>query len=276
MGQKTQAVDVYLERIATVNLLTAEEEHDLAIKAQRGDDEARRRLIEANLRFVVKVAKGFMNQGLPFLDLIQEGNLGLMEAIERFDPQRGFRLTTYAAWWIRLSIQRALEQKARVVSMPINKIEKLRKLKSFTYSYTNQHGRDPSLDEMARGTGLEKDVVALVLQNETRVFSFDSPMVEEGVPMDRIHHDHLAPHPAEEIQSRDIRREVDDLMEVLTPKERTVIMKRYGLDETGESSSLRDVGKSIGMSAEGVRRIEKQALDKLRRPHIQERMRAAV
>lgn len=273
---ENRSIDLYLSRIARVPLLTSEEERNLARRAREGDDAAKRRLIESNLRFVVKVAKSFMNQGLPFLDLIQEGNMGLMEAIERYDPERGFRLTTYAAWWIRLSIQRALEQKARVVSMPINKVEKLRKLKSFVHAFTNQFGKDPSVEEMAKGTGLERDMISIILHNEAKVFSFDSPSVDDRIPMERVHASQTVPHPAEEIQERELHEEVERVMSILTPKERAVIYKRFGLDDEGESASLRQVGKSIGMSAEGVRRVEEQALNKLRRPHVQCRVRAAM
>lgn len=276
MANQKRAIDQYLAQISKVPLLTAEEEKALAIRARSGDHAARQRLVESNLRFVVKVAKNYMNQGFPLLDLIQEGNVGLMEAIERYDPDRGFRLTTYAAWWIRLSIQRALEQKARVVSMPINKIEKLRKIKSFSHDFVNRTGNEPTVADISHGTGLDKKVINLLLKNETRVFSFDSPPNDDSVPMERVYASQVAPDPTEDVQREQLHEEVEDAMSVLSAKEKDVICRRFGLNGYEHGASLRQVGRSIGMSAEGVRRIEEQALNKLRRPHMQARFQAAV
>ncbi|MBE7558563.1 sigma-70 family RNA polymerase sigma factor [bacterium] len=259
---------MYLKAISRVPLLSADEERVLAERAAHGDAEAKRRLAEANLRFVVKIAKAYRHRGLPLLDLIQEGNVGLMEAINKFDYRKGFRLTTYAAWWIRLYIQRALEQKAHPVNIPINKIEILRKIHTLEQEFLHARGRMPFTHEIAERLGLPMRKVDEVLQLDTSFISLESSAEEDGVPMERVISDQRICAPQESLRYEEMDNRLERAMTVLSAREKDVIERRYGLDASGSPWSLRKIGKAIGLSAEGVRRIEEQALLKLRRARV--------
>lgn len=246
--------------------LTPEDEKRLLQRCGRGDEEARDLLVEANQRFVIRMAISFRNQGLSISDLIQEGNLGLIEAIDRYDPSKECRLISYAAWWIRLYMQRAIEQKSRTVTIPINKVTSLKKIRNFEYGYIKKYGHKPSYKEIASAVGMKEDKVEFVYNLGTSTVSIHAED-EEGQSMeDRLQRD----------DSEIVRNGlwVDELTDMvakalsrLSPREQDVLRCRFGLNEIGSSqASLRQAGRQLGLSAEGVRQIQAQALEKLRDP----------
>jgi len=258
----------YYAEISRAPLLTAEEEKDLSRRWRKGDAAAKKRLVESNLRFVIKMAIPYTNHGLPLEDLIQEGNIGLLEGIDKFDPERGFRLTTYVSWWIRLALQRAIEQKSSPVRIPANKQDQLRKMKNFRVRYEVQYGRAPSVLEIAKGLKTKVKAVEELQTLEATFCSLDQPGGEEGPDLQNTLRDDKIERPEVVIAQTEMKRQLNFAMEVLSPKERDVISHRYGLSEERKGLSLRQIGRLIGLSAEGVRRIEEQALRKLRRPLV--------
>lgn len=251
--------------------LTAEEERELVKRFQQGDIEARRRLIESNLRFVIKMALNFRNQGLALADLIQDGNLGLIEALEKFDPSKNCRLITYASWWIRLYMQRAVEQKARQINLPINKMEILRKVRSFEESYIKKHGQKPSAVEVA--DSLELDVEKIEELDEYNPSFHTIHSIDEDHPgLERVLVDEKNEDPRDRMWRTEAENRLNAAMRILNDREREVLSHRYSLYEGGKKLSLRKVGQRMGLSAEGVRRIEEQAMNKLRRPYIRAQM----
>ncbi|GMV65972.1 MAG: RNA polymerase sigma factor RpoD/SigA [Candidatus Omnitrophica bacterium] len=258
----------YYREISRKPLLTATEEKDLSRLAHKGDLEARRQLIEANLRFVVKMAIPYSNHGLPLEDLIQEGNIGLLEGIERFDPERGFRLTTYVSWWIRLAIQRAIEQKSAPIRIPANKLELMRKVKSFRLNFEVTKGRVPTHAEVARGLRIKKHVIEELQGYEASFISLDQANEEDTPSLFHVLEDQTNEHPEKDITQKEMKHQLNLAMRVLSPKERDVLRHRFGLSDERKGLSLRQIGRLIGLSAEGVRRIEEQALQKLRRPMV--------
>jgi RNA polymerase primary sigma factor len=258
----------YFVEISKAPLLSAEEEKSLARRYRRGDAAAKRRLVEANLRFVVKMAIPYSNQGLSLEDLIQEGNIGLLEGIEKFDPERGFRLTTYVSWWIRLALQRALEQKGSPIRIPANKQEQIRKIKTFSRVHESEKGRHPSSQETAKALKMNVKTVEELLLLDATFCSLDQATGEEAHSLQTVLEDTRVERPEEGIARREMKRQLNTAMEVLSDKERDVLHHRYGLDEEKKGLSLRQIGRIIGLSAEGVRRIEEQALRKLRRPMV--------
>lgn len=268
MQRGNNTLDSYLAKIGKRPLLTAEDERRLAERAARGDETARQTLIESNLRFVVKIARSYQGKGLPLIDLIQEGNLGLMEAIRKFDPKKGFRLTTYAGWWIRLYIQRALEQKAGVVTMPINKAETLKRITAYMRRHIDANGAEPSAETTARALGLSPAKVRDVLARRPTMLSLDTSERDDGVPLERVLRNDGRQDIEHSIYLRQLRERLAHAMRVLSPREKTVLEERFGLAESESGKSLRQIGQVLRMSAEGVRRIEEQALAKLRRPPV--------
>lgn len=258
----------YYTEISSTPLLTAQQEKDLSRRAHKGDGEARKQLIEANLRFVVKMAIPYASQGMSLEDLIQEGNLGLLEGIERFDPEKGFRLTTYVSWWIRLAIQRAIEQKGQAVRVPANKIEQIKKIRAFRMSFELKEGKSPRVADIARSMKLKVKAVEELLNLDATYFSIDQAPEDDSPSLLQVLRDETTEHPEQEIAQTEMKTQLRKAMRVLSKKERTVLSHRFGL--TGEQSalSLRQIGRLIGLSAEGVRRIEEQALQKLRRPMV--------
>ncbi len=247
--------------------LTVEEERKLVRKFRRGNEEARRRLIEANMRFVVKTALQYKSQGMSLEDLIQEGNLGLIEALEKFDPNKGCRLITYASWWIRLYIQRSIEQRSRTVNLPINKLDTLRKIRSFETTFEMQNGRKPTNEEIADHLRIPERRVQEVQELAPSFCSFynqddDQPGLERTLTDDR------SVSASDRLSSKEMRNRLRRAMQVLNGREKEVLAWRFGLFPNGDTHSLRQIGQKLGLSAEGVRRIEAQALEKLRRPRV--------
>jgi RNA polymerase primary sigma factor len=262
------ALKRYYQDISRTPLLSPDEEKDLARKAHRGDEKAKTKLVEANLRFVVKMAIPYSNQGLSLEDLIQEGNLGLLEGIERFDPDFGFRLTTYVSWWIRLAIQRAIEQKGQPIRLPANKIEQIRKVKTWIYHFELQNGRMPTRTEMARGLRMKAIVIEKLLNYEATFCSLDQTGDEDSPNLLQVLEDPNSHHPDQEITENEMNLQITKAMNVLSDKEKNIINHRFGLTDNMQQLSLRQIGRLFGLSAEGVRRIEEQALRKLRRPMV--------
>ncbi len=258
----------YYRDISRKPLLSPTEEKEISRRARQGDLEARKKLIEANLRFVVKMAIPYCNHGLSLEDLIQEGNLGLLEGIERFDPEKGFRLTTYVSWWIRLAIQRAIEQKSLPVRIPANKLEQIRKVKSYRLNFELTKGRPPRPAEIARALKIKAKLIEELQTLEATYYSLDSSPEEDTPNLLAVLQDERNEHPEKEITQGEMKRQLNLAMRVLSPKERDVLQHRFGLKDEVKGLSLRQIGRLIGLSAEGVRRIEEQALQKLRRPMV--------
>ncbi len=247
--------------------LAPSEEKTLLALSIKGDASARDRLVEANQRFVVRMAISYRNQGLTLSDLIQEGNLGLIEAIDRFDPEKKCRLISYAAWWIRLYMQRAIEQKSRTVTIPINKVGTLKKIKNFEYGFVKSKGRKPSYQEIAEAIDMDESKVEYIYNLGTSTISIYVED-EDGQTIE----DKLEVNEAEPLRDKvwlsELTSRVIKALKLLTPKEQDVLRCRFGLD-TGDPASLRQAGRRLGLSAEGVRQIQAQALKKLKDPEFE-------
>ena len=255
-------VKAYLKEIGRVPLLTMEQELELARAAQAGDADARRKLSEANLRLVVSVAKRYAGRGLPFLDLIQEGNLGLMKAAEKFEPDRGFRFSTYATWWIRQSITRAIADQGRVIRIPVHLVESINRVKKTTGELLRKNGREPTAEEIAVRLDMEPDPISL----ETPVGE------EEDAHLEDFIQDEEAGVPVDEAGRELLRRELENVLKSLTPREERVLTLRFGLED-GQARTLEELGKEFNVTRERIRQIEAKALRKLRHPSRAKRLR---
>ena len=247
--------------------LSVEEERRLIQQFRKGDEEARRRLIESNLRFVIKMAAQHKGYGVSLEDLIQEGNLGLIEALEKFDPSKGCRLITYASWWIRLYIRRMIEQRSRTVNFPINKVEILRKIRAYETTFELEQGRKPAIEEIADYLCVPEKRIHDVLRLTPTFCSLYGQDGEKG-GLDRILSDEDSTSAEEWVCFDEMQSRLKRAMQVLNRREKAVLAWRFGLLQDGERFSLRQVGQKLNLSAEGVRRIEEQALEKLRRPRV--------
>ena len=266
-------VKAYLKEIGQVPLLSAEEEQTLARAARAGDADARRRLSEANLRLVVSVAKRYAGRGLPFLDLIQEGNLGLMKAAEKFEPDRGFKFSTYATWWIRQAITRAIADQARTIRIPVHMVETINKVKKTAGELLRKNGREPTVEEIAVQLDLEPDRVRELLQLAQEPVSLETPVgEEEDAHLEDFIQDEEAGIPVDEAGRQLLRRELMSVLKSLTPREERVITLRFGLDD-GRPRTLEELGKEFNVTRERIRQIEAKALRKLRHPSRAKRLR---
>lgn len=254
--------------------LNTEDEKELIGRYQtEGDMDARNKLIESNIRFVVKLAMGYRNKGMILADLIQEGNLGLIEALDRFDLEKNCRLITYASWWIRLRIQRALEQKTHQVNLPINKLDLYRKIRGYSQKFEIIHGRKPYSSEIAIEFHVGEDKVTDLMNSEI-TFQTIHTVDDEHPGYESILEDENLIDPRDHIWQREAKKKLNTAFDVLSPRERDVLEHRYNIHDGGKKLSLRKVGQLLGLSAEGVRRIEEQAMSKLRRPGILSKMEA--
>ena len=266
-------VKAYLKEIGRVPLLTAEQETALARAAQAGDEDARRKLSEANLRLVVSVAKRYAGRGLPFLDLIQEGNLGLMKAAEKFEPERGFKFSTYATWWIRQSITRAIADQGRTIRIPVHLVESINRVKKTTGDLLRKNGREPTAEEIAVQLDMEPDRVRELLQLAQDPISLETPVgEEEDAHLEDFIQDEDAGVPVDEAGRQLLRRELFSVLKSLTPREERVIALRFGLED-GRAHTLEELGKEFNVTRERVRQIEAKALRKLRHPSRAKRLR---
>ena len=266
-------VKAYLKEIGQVPLLSAEEEQTLARAARAGDADARRRLSEANLRLVVSVAKRYAGRGLPFLDLIQEGNLGLMKAAEKFEPDRGFKFSTYATWWIRQSITRAIADQGRTIRIPVHLVEHINRVRKTAGELLRKNGREPTAEEIAVRLEMEPDRVRELLQLAQEPVSLETPVgEEEDAHLEDFIQDEEAGIPVDEAGRQLLRRELMSVLKSLTPREERVITLRFGLDD-GRPRTLEELGKEFNVTRERIRQIEAKALRKLRHPTRAKRLR---
>ena len=266
-------VKAYLKEIGQVPLLSAEEEQTLARAARAGDADARRRLSETNLRLVVSVAKRYAGRGLPFLDLIQEGNLGLMKAAEKFEPDRGFKFSTYATWWIRQSITRANADQGRTIRIPVHLVEHINRVRKTAGELLRKNGREPTAEEIAVRLEMEPDRVRELLQLAQEPVSLETPVgEEEDAHLEDFIQDEEAGIPVDEAGRQLLRRELMSVLKSLTPREERVITLRFGLDD-GRPRTLEELGKEFNVTRERIRQIEAKALRKLRHPSRAKRLR---
>ena len=259
-------VRMYLKEIGKVPLLTTDEEADLAKRMLAGDESAKRRLSEANLRLVVSIAKRYVGRGMLFLDLIQEGNLGLIKAVEKFDYSKGFKFSTYATWWIRQAITRAIADQARTIRIPVHMVETINKVIRVSRQLLQELGHDPSPEEISREMNMPVDKVRDILKIAQEPVSLETPIgEEEDSHLGDFIQDYDAPEPAESAAFTLLREQLIDVLETLTPREKKVLMLRFGLED-GHTRTLEEVGREFNVTRERIRQIEAKALRKLRHP----------
>ena len=264
-------VRMYLKEIGKVPLLTAEEEKDLAMRMDAGDEEAKKKLTEANLRLVVSIAKRYVGRGMLFLDLIQEGNLGLIKAVDKFDFQKGFKFSTYATWWIRQAITRAIADQARTIRIPVHMVETINKLIRVSRQLLQKLGRDPLPEELAEEMGIPEEKVREILKIAQEPVSLETPIGEE----EDSHLGDFIPDddaPAEAAAYSLLKEQLSDVLDTLTPREEKVLKLRFGLED-GRARTLEEVGKEFNVTRERIRQIEAKALRKLRHPSRSKKLR---
>ena len=259
-------VKIYLKEIGRVPLLSLDEETELAKRMAEGDSYAKKRLSEANLRLVVSIAKKYVGRGMQFLDLIQEGNLGLLKAVEKFDYTKGFKFSTYATWWIRQAITRAIADQARTIRIPVHMVETINKVKKTNSQLLHKNGRDPSAEEIAQELSMPVSKVREILRVAQEPVSLETPIgEEEDSHLGDFIPDDDAPAPADAASILLLKEQLDDVLETLTPREAKVLALRFGL-EGGHPHTLEEVGKEFDVTRERIRQIEAKALRKLRHP----------
>jgi RNA polymerase primary sigma factor len=259
------SLSLYFQDIRSAKLLTAEEEQELARRTAQGDDAARKRMIVSNLRLVVKVAKRYMGQGLPLLDLIEEGNIGLIKAVERFKPEKGCRFSTYAVLWIRQSIERGLASQSRTVRLPAHVVGDLRRMIRVTRTLTQRLGREPLLEELTKEMGVEADYMTRLMMAVRKATSIESPLDEdERYHLADILTEEEQPGPFSVTEHMELVKLVTSWLELLSPPEKAVIKLRFGLRD-GEPKTLEAIGEMFGVTRERIRQIEVKALKRLRK-----------
>ncbi len=259
-------VRMYLKEIGRVPLLSADEEIQLAKRMEKGDDEAKRRLAEANLRLVVSIAKRYVGRGMLFLDLIQEGNLGLIKAVEKFDYNKGYKFSTYATWWIRQAITRAIADQARTIRIPVHMVETINKLIRVSRQLLQDKGREPLPEEIAKEMDIGVDRVREIMKIAQEPVSLETPIgEEEDSHLGDFIEDQDAPAPAEAASFMLLKEQLEEVLESLTAREEKVLRLRFGLDD-GRARTLEEVGQHFGVTRERIRQIEAKALRKLRHP----------
>ncbi len=265
-------VRMYLKEIGRVDLLSAEEEISLAKRIEQGDEEAKRRLAEANLRLVVSIAKRYVGRGMLFLDLIQEGNMGLIKAVEKFDYDKGFKFSTYATWWIRQAITRAIADQARTIRIPVHMVETINKLIRVQRQLLQDLGREPSPEEIAEEMDLTPEKVREILKIAQEPVSLETPIGEEDDShLGDFIEDQDATSPSEHAAYELLKEQLEDVLDTLTDREENVLRLRFGLDD-GRTRTLEEVGKVFGVTRERIRQIEAKALRKLRHPSRSKRL----
>ena len=265
-------VKVYLKEIGRVPLLTPEEEVELAERMAKGDPAARKRLSEANLRLVVSIAKRYVGRGMQFLDLIQEGNLGLIKAVEKFDHTKGFKFSTYATWWIRQAITRAIADQAKTIRIPVHMVETINKVKKVSSQLLHKNGHDPSAEEIAEELDMPIDKVREIMRVAQEPVSLETPIgEEEDSHLGDFIEDSDAPAPADAASHTLLKEQLEDVLSTLTPREKKVLELRFGLED-GRNRTLEEVGKEFNVTRERIRQIEAKALRKLRHPSRSKRL----
>ncbi len=266
-------VRVYLKEIGRVPLLTSEEEIELAIRIADDDKKAKQRLAEANLRLVVSIAKRYVGRGMQFLDLIQEGNLGLIKAVEKFDYTKGFKFSTYATWWIRQAITRAIADQARTIRIPVHMVETINKVKKTSSQLLHKNGHDPSAEEIAEELNMSPDKVREILRLAQEPVSLETPIgEEEDSHLGDFIPDDEALSPADAASISLLKEQLAEVLKTLTPREEKVLSLRFGLED-GHPRTLEEVGKEFNVTRERIRQIEAKALRKLRHPSRSKKLR---
>ena len=266
-------VRMYLKEIGKIQLLTSEEEVELAKAIEQNSEDARRRLAEANLRLVVSIAKKYVGRGMLFLDLIQEGNLGLIKAVEKFDYRKGYKFSTYATWWIRQAITRAIADQARTIRIPVHMVETINKLIRISRQLVKELGREPLPEEIAQEMNISEDRVREILKIAQEPVSLETPIGEEDDShLGDFIEDHEAQAPADAAAFELLKEQLEDVLDTLSAREEKVLRLRFGLDD-GRSRTLEEVGQFFGVTRERIRQIEAKALRKLRHPMRSKRLR---
>jgi RNA polymerase primary sigma factor len=259
----------YMREIGKTPLLTPKEEVELAERIKKGDQRARNRMISANLRLVVKIAHDYSNFGLPLLDLISEGNIGLIKAVERFDPSKGGKLSTYAAWWIKQAIKRALANQSKTIRLPVHLVDKISKMRRITTQFVEQHDREPTDEEVAYEMGVSVNRVAHLKSVSTRPSSLDAPVGDDGdTKFGELIGDDMQMTPLENLQHKTMQNDIQEIIDLLEPRESEIIRLRFGLDGN-HPLTLEEVGEKFDITRERVRQIQTMALHKMRRIMIE-------
>ena len=269
-------VRMYLKEIGKVPLLSADEEIELAKRMQEGDEEAKKRLSEANLRLVVSIAKRYVGRGMLFLDLIQEGNLGLIKAVEKFDYRKGFKFSTYATWWIRQAITRAIADQARTIRIPVHMVETINKLIRVSRQLLQEYGREPLPEEIAKEMDIPEEKVREIIKIAQEPVSLETPIgEEEDSHLGDFIPDDDAPAPAEAAAFTLLKEQLMSVLSTLTPREEMVLKLRFGLED-GRARTLEEVGKEFKVTRERIRQIEAKALRKLRHPSRSKKLKDSI
>ena len=272
-GKLDDPVRMYLKEIGKIKLLTPEEELALAKRMAEGDEEAHKRMSEANLRLVVSIAKRYVGRGMQLLDLIQEGNLGLMKAVEKFDYTKGYKFSTYATWWIRQSITRAIADQARTIRIPVHMVETINRVLRTSHSMVQSLGREPTTEEVAQELHMEVSKVEEIMKIAQEPVSLETPVgEEEDSHLGDFIQDDDASQPSEEASYTLLREQLEDVLATLTPREQQVLRMRFGLQD-GKPHTLEEVGKEFDVTRERIRQIESKALRKLRHPSRSKKLR---
>ena len=264
-NSEQSSLDIYLKQISIVPLITVEEEIELAKRISKGDDQARDKMITANLRLVVKIAQDYSNIGLSLLDLINEGNIGLMKAVERFDPSKGGKLSTYASWWIKQSIKRALANQSKTIRLPVHMVDRVTQIRRTTQQLSEKLGREPTDEELAEEMKIPVARITHLKSVSKKPASLDSPINDEdGSNLGDIVADDKSTSPLENLQSKSLIGDVDKVLSTLEPREADIIRLRFGL-EGRDPQTLEEVGEQIGITRERVRQLQEQAIRQLRK-----------
>src|SRR6266849_2114965 len=265
MNESDTGLNRYLREIGRIPLLTPEQEIELAEKIKKGDADARERMINSNLRLVVTIAHDYANLGLPLLDLISEGNIGLTKAVERFDPTKGAKLSTYAMWWIKQSMKRALANQSKTIRLPVHLFDKIAKVRRVSLQMSDELGREPTDDELGEEIGIAREKVGRLKSLGIRPASLDAPIGDDdSTQFSEVIGDEDAQTPFELLRDENLRNEMGGLLDVLDKREMKIISQRFGLDG-GSPKTLEDVGKDFGITRERIRQLQNIALAKLRR-----------
>ncbi|PIJ60923.1 RNA polymerase sigma factor rpoD [Mesotoga sp. H07.pep.5.3] len=269
-------IKMYLKEIGKISLLTPSRERELARRAQKGEPKAKEELITANLRLVVSIAKRYIGRGLTFLDLIQEGNIGLIKAVEKFDWKKGYKFSTYATWWIRQAITRAIADQARTIRVPVHMVETINKLNKVIREHLQDHGEYPTIEQLGNLTGKTPEKIEEILAASKETVSLESPISgdEESTMGDFIHDDSME-QPEEAAMKMLLREQIDQILDTLSPREAMVLKMRYGLLD-GKTKTLEEVGQFFNVTRERIRQIEVKALRKLRHPSRSKQLKALL
>jgi RNA polymerase primary sigma factor len=273
--ESDSSLKFYLREISKTPLLTIQEEIELAERIKNGDEQARSHMIRANLRLVVKIAQDYSNYGLAVTDLISEGNIGLMKAVERFDPEKGGKLSTYAAWWIKQSIKRALANQSKTIRLPVHMVDKIAKMRRISALLAEALGREPTDEELADEVGLPRQKLAMLKQASQRPTSLDAPINDgESTEFGEIISDERAENPLDMLSDKNMHGEIDGLLSLLDERERRIIDERFGLNGK-KPLTLEEVGREFGVTRERIRQLQNSALTKMRKA-LSKKDRAAI